>query len=141
MHVKCTGITGIIFCNGRLSLRVAKFLRIQLFNCDNSIIANPQYYTCDSICLVDLCPLQQYVQLVEEAVYMYMEFDHSIYVEVEIENVLAVRLLSSTIVVKLSSCLRVQVEPSERNIQFHCCSFNFVHCVLSLTSHLISPVM
>ena len=40
-YVKCTGITGIIFCNGRVSLRVAKFLRIQLFDCDNSIVANP----------------------------------------------------------------------------------------------------
>ena len=61
---------------------------------------------------------------------MYMGFDHSIYVEVGIENVLAVRLLSSAIVVKLSSCLRVQFEPSERNIQFHCCSINFVPCII-----------
>ena len=46
---------------------------------------------------------------------MYKEFDHSIYVEVGIENVSAVRLLSSAVVVKLSSCLRVQFEPSERS--------------------------
>ena len=64
---------------------------------------------------------------------MYMEFDHSIYVDLRIENVLAVRLLSSAIVVKLSSCLRVQLEPSERNIQFHCCSFNL--CTLRIIPH------